>query len=59
MKLTQQDRANLIDALQEWAETIGPKELGPNETGLNSDRYDDIMHRLQNKKGCPGPKGHP
>ena len=46
MKLSKQDRLNLIDTLLEWDEEIGPKELGDNEVGLNFERYSDIMQRL-------------
>jgi len=46
MELTQSDCENLIDALQEWADAVGPKELGNNEVGLDSNRFKDLMERL-------------
>lgn len=46
MKLTRQEIENLIDALQEWNEAIGPKELEETETGLNSERFESLMRRL-------------
>ena len=46
MKLTEQDRENLIDALKEWEECVGAKELEDDEVGLNYDRYVSLMRRL-------------
>ena len=45
MKLTKQDAENLLDALEEWDDTVGTKELEDNEVGLNDMRY----HKLANK----------
>ena len=47
MQLTHADCEDLIDALQEWNDTVGPKELGLNEVGLDSDRFEDLMRRLR------------
>ena len=52
MELTQADCENLIDALQEWDDTVGPKELGPNEVGLDSDRFEDLIKRLREEGAC-------
>ena len=46
MKLTEQDRETLIDALKEWEECVGAKELEDHEVGLNYDRYVSLMRRL-------------
>jgi|TARA_R110000823_G_scaffold215168_1_gene344844 hypothetical protein len=46
MKLSEQDCQNLIDALKEWEECVGAKELEDNEVGLNYDRYVSLMRRL-------------
>ena len=45
MKLTKNEAENLLDALKEWEECVGPKELEDNEVGLNDMRY----HKLANK----------
>ena len=45
MKLTKNEAENLLDALKEWEECVGPKELEDNEVGLNEMRY----HKLANK----------
>ena len=55
MKLTKNDAANLIYALQEWEDVVGPKELEDNEIGLNTKRFDDLMIRLH---WCAG-RHHP
>ena len=46
MKLTEEDRLNLIDALLEWDEQVGPKELDDSDVGLNFERYSNLMQRL-------------
>ena len=46
MKLSEQDCQNLIDALKEWEEYVGAKELEDDEVGLNYDRYVNLMRRL-------------
>lgn len=44
--LTEKEMLDLMDALQEWAEVVGPKELAPSEIGLDSKRYDALMANL-------------
>ena len=46
VKLTQKDCENLIDALKEWADVVGPKELNDNEVGLDHNRLEDLIGRL-------------
>jgi hypothetical protein len=46
VKLTDKDKLNLIDALKEWKECVGPKEMDEQDAGLDDDRYVDIMARL-------------
>jgi len=46
MNLSPQDCRNLLDALAEWNDTIGPKELSATDDGLDSSRYDDLHARL-------------
>ena len=45
MELTKNEAENLLDALEEWNDTVGTKELEDNEVGLNDMRY----HKLANK----------
>jgi len=47
MNLSKEDCRNLLDALYEWLHIIGPKELQPAEVGLDAERYEEIMKRLQ------------
>ena len=46
-KMTKQETENLLDALEEWFDVVGPKELEKNETGLNSDRYEKLITKLK------------
>ena len=46
MELSKEDCANLLDALVEYDEQICPKELADDEVGLNAERYDNLMKRL-------------
>ena len=46
MILSEKDCQNLIDALKEWEECVGAKELEDIEVGLNYDRYVNLMRRL-------------
>ena len=48
MKLTREDTLNLIDTLLEWEKhpDLGPKEMGEDDAGLDSERYTDLMQRL-------------
>ena len=48
-KMTQQEKENLLDALEEWDDLIGPKELEKNEVGLNHERYVKIKKKLEKK----------
>jgi hypothetical protein len=45
--LTHGDCKNLLDALLEWDEEVGPKELEDYEAGLNYDRYMDMLEKLK------------
>lgn len=47
LALTRSDCQNLIDALKEWAIVIGPKELDEEDWGLDYDRYQSLMKRLE------------
>jgi len=44
--INKKEALNLIDALQEWYISIEPKELEKNEEGLNSERYEAIVNKL-------------
>jgi len=46
-EFTEKDREDLIDALAEWNEVVEPKELHPDETGLDSARYHNILNKLR------------
>ena len=46
MKLTKNEAENLLDALEEWNDAVGPKELEDNEVGLNAERYDKLKNKL-------------
>ena len=48
--MTKQETENLLDALEEWFDVVGPKELEKNETGLNSDRYEKLITKLKNER---------
>ena len=47
MKLSKEDAANILDALNEWDETIGPKEVADNEVGLDFESWIDLKLRLK------------
>ncbi len=47
MKLTKQDAENLINALEEWNDVVGPKELEDNEVGLNEMRYHKLANNIK------------
>ena len=49
-EFTEKDREDLIDALSEWNEVVEPKELHPDEVGLDSARYHNILHKLRGWK---------
>jgi hypothetical protein len=46
LELTMNDCENLINALQEWDDTCGPKELEEDEMGLDAERFENLMDRL-------------
>jgi|11BtaG_2_1085332.scaffolds.fasta_scaffold02962_5 hypothetical protein len=46
-EFTEKEREDLIDALAEWNEVVEPKELHPDETGLDSARYHNILNKLR------------
>jgi hypothetical protein len=46
MILSEKDKSNLIDALGEWEECVGPKEMDEQDAGLDDDRFIDMMTRL-------------
>jgi hypothetical protein len=46
MVINKHNALNLMDALNEWFEVVAPKELEENEIGLDSERYEDIMFKL-------------
>ena len=46
MVINKHNALNLMDALNEWFEVVAPKELEENEIGLDSERYEDIMSKL-------------
>ena len=46
MILDDKDKLNLIDALKEWEESSGFKELDEEDVGLNHERYVNLMRRL-------------
>jgi len=47
MTLNKGEIKNLLDALEEWDNLIGPKELEKNEVGLNHERYIKIKKKLE------------
>ena len=47
MKLTKNEAENLLDALKEWNDVVGPKELEDNEVGLNEMRYHKLERNLR------------
>ena len=46
-ELTKQDAENLLDALEEWNDAVGPKELEDNEVGLNEMRYHKLANNIK------------
>lgn len=45
-RLAKKEILNLIDALKEWNEIVGAKELDASEIGLDSKRYNALMEKL-------------
>jgi len=46
MRLSEEDAANILDALNEWDLTIGAKELNDDEVGLDYQRWVELKLRL-------------
>ena len=46
IRLSKSDAANILDALNEWDETIGAKELNDDEVGLDYQRWVELKLRL-------------
>ena len=46
MRLSKEDAANILDALTEWDDTIGAKELVDDEIGLDYQRWVELKLRL-------------
>ena len=46
IRLSKSDAANIVDALNEWDETIGAKELDDDEVGLDYQRWVELKLRL-------------
>ena len=47
MQLTKKESLNLLDALTEWNDIIEPKELADNEIGLDANRYEKLIKKLE------------
>ena len=50
MKLSKKDIDNLLDALIEYEEIIGCKELNEDEIGLNYGRFIELKKKLKIEK---------
>ena len=48
MSLSKEDAANILDALNEWDDSIGAKELDDDEVGLDYQRWVELKLRLMN-----------
>ena len=46
MRLSKEDAANILDALSEWDEIVGAKELADDEVGLDYQRWVELKLRL-------------
>ena len=46
MSLSKEDVANILDALNEWDDSIGAKELNDGEVGLDYQRWVELKLRL-------------
>ena len=51
--LSEQDKCNLLDALAEWYEMVGPKEMDEDDSGLDEDRFLDLMCRIKSSLTDP------
>ena len=47
LELKNEEVDNLLDALTEWFEAVQPKELTPDEVGLNAKRYADLISKIK------------
>lgn len=47
LELKNEEVDNLLDALNEWFEAVQPKELTPDEVGLNAKRYADLVSKIK------------
>tara|TARA_Y100000004_G_scaffold190317_1_gene247277 strand:+ start:514 stop:909 length:396 start_codon:yes stop_codon:yes gene_type:complete len=47
LELKNEEVDNLLDALNEWFEVVQPKELTPDEVGLNAKRYADLISKIK------------
>ena len=47
LQLKNEELDNLLDALNEWFEAVQPKELTPDEVGLNAKRYADLVSKIK------------
>ena len=47
LELKNEEVDNLLDALTEWFEAVQPKELTPDEVGLNAKRYADLVSKIK------------
>ena len=45
--LTHEEAQNILSALQEWADELGPKCLEENEVGLDDARLTAIINKLK------------
>jgi len=46
MSLSKEDASNILDALNEWDDSIGAKELNDDEVGLDYQRWVELKLRL-------------
>ena len=51
--LSEQDKCDLLDALAEWYEMCGPKEMDEDDSGLDEDRFLDLMCRIKSSLTDP------
>ena len=47
LELNKKEALDLLDALEEWQDAIGPKELEEGEIGLDYSRYEHLKGKLQ------------
>ena len=56
LELKNEEVDNLLDALNEWVEAVQPKELTPDEVGLNAKRYADLVSKIKEQQLKEGNK---